>query len=77
MGLPQHIDRVSVLRAPESAGGRRLYALVTAHPQEKAFDAQVVDAAGNQYIEMTGYRTVAVPDEIDLKPLEALEPAIA
>jgi acyl transferase domain-containing protein/NAD(P)-dependent dehydrogenase (short-subunit alcohol dehydrogenase family) len=77
MGLPAHIDRVTVFRSPESAEGRRLYAVVTAHPHDGTFDAEVVDAAGNRFLEMTGYRTVAVPEPINLDPLLALELATA
>jgi hypothetical protein len=76
MGLPAHIDRVTVLRSPESAEGR-LYAVVNAHAHEGAFDAEVVDAAGNRFLEMTGYRTVTVPDPVNLEALEALVPAHA
>jgi acyl transferase domain-containing protein/NAD(P)-dependent dehydrogenase (short-subunit alcohol dehydrogenase family)/acyl carrier protein len=77
MGLPAHIDRISVLRAAESAEGRRLYAVVTAHSHAGVFDAEVVDGAGNRFVTMTGYRTVALPDPINLDPLLALEPAHA
>jgi NAD(P)-dependent dehydrogenase (short-subunit alcohol dehydrogenase family)/acyl carrier protein len=74
MGLPQHIDRVSVLRPPELAEGR-LYAAVTPNPARSSFDAEVLDAAGNRYVQLSGYRTVALPNAIEverLKPLHAL-----
>ena len=48
MGLPQHIDRVSLLRSPDLAEGR-LYAVVTPDPAQGSFDAEVVDTAGNRY----------------------------
>ncbi len=48
MGLPQHIDRVSLLRSPDLAEGR-LYAVVTPNQAQGSFDAEVVDAAGNRY----------------------------
>jgi acyl transferase domain-containing protein/acyl carrier protein/NAD(P)-dependent dehydrogenase (short-subunit alcohol dehydrogenase family) len=72
MGLPLHIDQVSVCRAPDRAEGR-LYAVVTA--KQGRFDAEVVDAKGNRYVQMTGYRTVALPDAVEselLKPLQAV-----
>jgi acyl transferase domain-containing protein/NAD(P)-dependent dehydrogenase (short-subunit alcohol dehydrogenase family)/acyl carrier protein len=74
LGLPQHIDHVSLLRRPELAEGR-LYAEVTPNPGRGNFDVQVVDATGNRYVQLNGYRTVAVPNAIDaerLKPLEAV-----
>jgi acyl transferase domain-containing protein/NAD(P)-dependent dehydrogenase (short-subunit alcohol dehydrogenase family)/acyl carrier protein len=74
MGLPQHIDRVSLLRAPELAEGR-LYAVVTPDPRRESFDAEIVDAAGNRFIQLNGYRTVAFPNAVDaerVKPLQAL-----
>ncbi|MBZ5619220.1 MAG: SDR family oxidoreductase [Acidobacteriia bacterium] len=72
MGLPLHIDRVSLLRAPDLAEGR-LYAVVTPNPQQGSFDAEVVDKDGNRYVCMSGYRTVALPNSVDatlLKPLQ-------
>ena len=72
MGLPQHIDRISLLRAPELAEGR-LYAVVTPHPDQASFDAEVVDAKGNRYLHLNGYRTVALPGGIAAEPLKALQ----
>jgi len=72
--LPHHIDRVSLLRPPELAEGR-LYAAVVPNPERSSFDAEVVDAAGNRYVQLSGYRTVALPNAIEverLKPLHAL-----
>jgi hypothetical protein len=77
MGLPQHIDRVSLLRSPDLAEGRRLYALVTPNQAQGTFDAEVVDAAGNRYLQLSGYRTVAVPNSIDGEPLKALQMAMS
>jgi Polyketide synthase dehydratase N-terminal domain len=74
MGLPLHIDRVSLLRPTELVEGR-LYAAVTPNPGRGSFNAEVVDAAGNRYVQLSGYRTVALPNAIEielLKPLQAL-----
>ena len=74
MGLPQHLERVSWLRAPQSAEGR-LYAVVTPHPEHATFDAEVVDEAGNCYVRVGGYRTVAVLSGLDhdsLKPMRSV-----
>ena len=74
MGLPQHIDHVSVLRAPELAEDR-LYAVVTLNSNPASFDAEVVDGQGNCYVRLAGYHTVALPDAVDrdhLKHLQAI-----
>jgi len=77
MGLPQHIDRVSLLmRDPEEAEGQ-LYAVVTPNPFDGSFDAEVVDAKGNRYLQLSGYRTVAVPGAVDAGRLEALRAAMS
>jgi hypothetical protein len=71
MGLPYQIRHVSVWRAPELAEGP-LYAVVTPSPEGTNFDADVVDAAGNRYVYLSGYRTVALPNSVDAEPLKAL-----
>ena len=71
MGLPQHVHEVSWLRAPQSAEGR-LYAVVTPHPEQGSFDAEVVDATGNRYVRLGGYSTAALPDGLDAESLKAL-----
>ena len=76
MGLPQHIDRVSLLRSPDLAEGR-LYAMVTPNQAQGSFDAEVVDTAGNRFVQLSGYRTVAVPNSIVGEPLKALQMAMS
>ncbi len=71
MGLPQHLQQVSWMRAPQSAEGR-LYAVVTPHPEQGTFDAEVVDTTGNCYVRLGGYSTVALPNGPDAESLEAL-----
>jgi hypothetical protein len=71
MGLPRHVDRVCLWRAPELASGP-LYAVVTHGSEQGSFDAEVVDAAGNRYLQMSGYKTVALPDRVDSVLLKAL-----
>ena len=60
MGLPRHVDRVWLYRAPDAAAGP-LFAVVTANPAAGSFDADVVDRAGTRYLHVSGYRTVVVP----------------
>ena len=76
MGLPQHIDRVCLLRAPELADGR-LYGLVTSHPDRGSFDVEVVDTTGNRYVHVSGYRTVALPSGVAAEPLKKLQAAMS
>jgi acyl transferase domain-containing protein/NAD(P)-dependent dehydrogenase (short-subunit alcohol dehydrogenase family) len=76
MGLPLHIDRVSSFPLPESTE-TRLYALVTSDQTRGSFDAQVVDAKGNCYLRLSGYRTVAVPNAVDAERLKVLQAAMS
>ena len=66
MALPLAIGSVTTYRQPEQAGGARLYALVTPVDGGAAFDAQVVDDAGNIYVDLHGYRTVQLPGSVNL-----------
>ena len=66
MALPLAIGSVTTYRQPEQAGGSRLYALVTPVEGGAAFDAQVVDDAGNLYVDLHGYRTVQLPGSVNL-----------
>jgi acyl transferase domain-containing protein/NAD(P)-dependent dehydrogenase (short-subunit alcohol dehydrogenase family)/acyl carrier protein len=70
MGLPQHVERVSVLATPEE--GTPVYAVVT--PHAGTFDAEVVDATGKRYVAVTGYRTITLPERIDPQIFKALQP---
>ncbi len=63
MALPLSIGSVTSYRQWEEAQGR-LYAAVTT-PDGEAFDAHVIDEAGNVYVELKGYRTVALPGEVN------------
>ncbi len=72
MGLPLHIDRVSLFCDSARAEGR-LYAVVTPNPGAGSFDAEVVDPNGNLFLQLSGYRTVAVPGAVDAGRLQALQ----
>ena len=71
-GLPQDVQQVSLLRAPELAEGK-LYAVVTPYPEDGTFDAEVVDAKGNCYLYLSGYRTAALPGNVDSETTKALQ----
>jgi NAD(P)-dependent dehydrogenase (short-subunit alcohol dehydrogenase family) len=75
-GLPQGAHQVSLLRAPELAESQ-LYAVVTPHPDQEGFDAEVVDSKGNCYVQLIGYSTAAVPNSFDAEPLKALHAVMA
>jgi len=71
IGLPLHVAEVCLWRSPDLAEGP-LYAVVTPDPHADSFDADVVDAAGNRYVHLRGYKMVAHPDAVDIAPLRAL-----
>jgi len=70
LGLPQHVEEICVLLSPEKAAGP-LYARVT--PQPSQFEVEVIDANGNIYLQLKGYRTVALPEGVDANALKALQ----
>ena len=71
LGLPQQIRKVFILR-PGTANQGCLYAVISNHADDAVFDGAVVDSAGNQYVQLTGYRTIALPNSVDPEPLKAL-----
>ena len=74
MGLPQHLRQVRVFRPVESARGP-LHAFIEPYRSEGGFDAEVVDADGNCYVQLSGYTTVALPESISGELLRALQAA--
>jgi len=72
MGLPLYVHHVSWSRSPRLAVGP-LFAVVTPDTAGEKFDAEVVDTQGNRYLQLTGYRTVTLPDSVDAEPLHALQ----
>jgi len=71
MGLPRHLDWVSSSPVQEPVNAR-MYAVVTPGPVQGAFQAEVVDAKGNRYVHLRGYRTVATPSAVDAERVKAL-----
>ncbi len=76
MGLPQHVDEVVWLCSPGKTA-ERLYAVITPDPGPGTFDADVIDSAGNLYMQLRGYRTVALANAVDPERLKALQSAMA
>jgi malonyl CoA-acyl carrier protein transacylase len=76
LALPTAIEQVILHRTPEN--NAVVYAEIEPRPgvgDELGFDARVVDAEGNLYIELKGYRTARLPAPIDeehIAPLRAL-----
>jgi hypothetical protein len=75
LGLPLHIDAVRVWQVPNAANP--LYAVVTPDSKQQSFRAEVIDGNGNLYVQLIGYRTVAIPGVADTKLLQALQSAMA
>ena len=76
MGLPRHVDQVSFYRTPASSAGP-LFAVVTAHPAEGSFDADVVDGAGTRYLHVSGYRTVVFRENVDARVFTPAQAVLA
>ena len=72
LGLPTHVGHVNAHPATQLESGH-LYAMVTPHPEQETFDAEVVDASGNRYLHIDGYRTAALPSPIDAESLASLQ----
>lgn len=71
LGLPQHVDQVRVLRAPELTEGS-LYCVAASPSRPLQFDIEVLDSVGNVYVQVRGYRTVALSKGADANALQAL-----
>jgi NAD(P)-dependent dehydrogenase (short-subunit alcohol dehydrogenase family)/acyl carrier protein len=61
MAFPLGFASVTAYRQPEDADGGRLYGIVQTADGGDTFDCQVVDEAGNLFVELKGYRTVGRP----------------
>jgi hypothetical protein len=61
MAFPMGFGSVTAYRQPAEAEGRRLYGIVQTADNGDTFDCQVVDEAGNVFVELKGYRTVGRP----------------
>lgn len=75
MGLPQHIDRVTIVQQPGEVEGH-LHAVVTPNDDGSAYDAYVTDEAGNLYVTLHGYRTAELPGDVDPDKREPLRAAM-
>ena len=72
LGLPTRVDQVVAWSASKKIPGH-LYAVVTPHADQGTFDAEVLDANGNRYLRIDGYRTTALPVPVDADTLTSLQ----
>jgi hypothetical protein len=70
-GLPQHVDSVRVSRVSDPGAGGLLAVVVP--NADGSFNGEVLDRAGNSYVQVSGYRTVALAMEVAPEPLKALQ----
>jgi NAD(P)-dependent dehydrogenase (short-subunit alcohol dehydrogenase family) len=61
MAFPLGFEAVSAYRQPAEAEGRRLYCVCKTHNDGESFDAEVVDEAGNLFVQLKSYLTVSRP----------------
>ena len=73
MGLPLHIDQVQIWRTSKDDGS--VFAVVTPNV-DGSFDAEVLDSSGTRYLQLRGYRTVALPGAVNPEALKELEMAM-
>jgi acyl transferase domain-containing protein/NAD(P)-dependent dehydrogenase (short-subunit alcohol dehydrogenase family) len=77
MGLPLHVDSLTIAPGISESASRPVYAVVTRKAGQNSFDAEVIDASGNRLLRLIGYHTIALPDSIDAHKLKALQTVIA
>ena len=76
LGLPRHIDPIKFWRT-QTEPGAALYAVVTPDERHGAFNVEVIDASGDFYCEVLGYRTVTFMEGVDASPLKWLQAVAA
>ena len=65
MALPTHVDRV--IRYATGKKPSRLWAVVT--PRDGGADAEIIDEGGRVRVKLEGYRTIALPGELEAEAL--------
>ena len=73
MGLPLHVDRVSLFVPDQILKDAQLYAIVTPDATGESFTADVVDKDGKRYVHLDGYRTIAISNALPAERLKALQ----
>jgi acyl transferase domain-containing protein/NAD(P)-dependent dehydrogenase (short-subunit alcohol dehydrogenase family)/acyl carrier protein len=70
MGLPRQIESVRAVEPSEVQG--RLFAIVTPDAGGETFNARVVDEAGTVFVDLRGYGTAELPNEIEARKMAPL-----
>jgi len=73
MGLPLHVDRVSLFLPEQDLKDAEVYAIVAPDASGEGFTADVVDKNGKRYLHLDGYRTVEIPNALPVERLKALQ----
>jgi acyl transferase domain-containing protein len=76
MGLPLHIDHLTLAPGLAESAKGPVYAAVTRKLDQTNFDAEVIDGSGNRLLRLSGYHTISLPDSIDAKKLKPLRTAM-
>jgi hypothetical protein len=76
MGLPHHVHSVTSLSSSEPLE-TPLYAVVTPDSSRGTFDAEVIDSKGRRYVQLIGYRTIAIPTALNPEQVEPLRAALS
>ena len=66
LALPAGLASVRVFRGEEDAGDARLWAVAKTGDDGASFDVHVVDEHGSVFVELLGYRTVALEGRVSL-----------
>ncbi len=74
LGLPYAFRELNIRSIPESAPDSTFYSVVVANP-DGTFDAKLVDDKGMRYMDLSGYRTMDLPDPVPEDLLQPLQHA--
>ena len=77
MGLPLHIDHLTVAPGLNESANRPFHAVVTRKLDGNCFDAEVIDCSGRRLLRLRGYHTISLPDSIDPRKLKPLRTAMS
>jgi acyl transferase domain-containing protein/NAD(P)-dependent dehydrogenase (short-subunit alcohol dehydrogenase family)/acyl carrier protein len=75
LGLPYAFRQLTVVSAPEKESNAPYYAIVVSN-QDGTYDAKVVDGKGKVYLILSGYRTMDLPDPIQVDLVQPIKSAL-
>jgi NAD(P)-dependent dehydrogenase (short-subunit alcohol dehydrogenase family) len=76
MALPEGIAEIQAYVDPATVKGN-LYAVVHLDSGERGFDADVVDEEGRVLVRLRGYRTIALPQQLDDDLMQPMQRAMS